>query len=242
MSWWLLVVSTRAPNARLDTSAVQAEMNRSGRLSAPEREIMVVMLICVALWVLGDAVEKWLGLPASLLSSVVVAIGAVAYLSVEELVDWNDMKGVNWGVFLVIGAGFTLGDTLEKTGANEWIASMVQPFLISLSYYIVLLIMMFSTFVLTQLVNSVTLGAILSPLLVAIAQQLGLQPEQLVIPTILVLGFSYLLPSSSSRMTLAYISGGVDRAQMMRSGLVVGVPSIVFLYLFFALLSLLGLF
>lgn len=241
MSWWLLIQGNHAPNVRLDITVVRNEIERSGSLSGPEREIMVVMVLCVILWVVGDSVERWLGFPTSLLSSVIVSIGAVAWLSAGELIDWNDMKGVNWGVFLVIGAGFTLGDAMTKSGANDWIATMAEPFLAGLPYALILVVVMASAFVLTQFVNSVTLGAIFSPLMVALALQLGMAPARLVIPMILVLGPCYLFPSSSARMTLAYVSGAVERRQMLRSGLIVGLPSVLLLYLFFLVLAAVGL-
>ena len=87
------------------------------------------------LWLTGSTLESVLHLPATLLSSAVVAIGAVALLSIEEIVDWNDLKGVNWGVFFVIGAGLTLGDALGKTGASAWVADQIAPSLIGLALF-----------------------------------------------------------------------------------------------------------
>lgn len=241
LSWWLLRISNDTPAARLDTTAVRADIERSGPLTNAEREILVVMSVAVVLWVTGDQVEAWLGLPATFMSSVIVAIGAVAYLSFEEIVDWNDMKGVNWGVFLVIGAGFTLGDALEKTGANAWLASQAHPLLGGLPYAATLFIVIGIGFAITQFINDVTLGAIFSPILVALAQSIGIAPVELVVPTILAVGLAYMLPSASARMALVAVTGAVDRKMMMRTGLVVGLPSMLIVYLFFLLLHYTGL-
>jgi sodium-dependent dicarboxylate transporter 2/3/5 len=240
-SWWLLLRTGNAPDAQLDTMAVLREIRRSGGLSPTEREIVIVLFICIFLWVTGEQIETWLGLPNTLLSSVVVSIGAVAYLSFAGLIDWNDVKGVNWGVFLVIGAGFTLGDALNKTGANAWIASQAQPLLGDLPYAIVLLIVMLISFVITQFINDVTLGAIFSPILVALAQALGIPPAQLVVPTILAVGLAYMFPSASARMTLVAVTGAVDRHAMLRTGLLIGLPSVLFVFVFFLLLNAVGL-
>jgi sodium-dependent dicarboxylate transporter 2/3/5 len=182
-----------------------------------------------------------LGLPVTLLSSVVVAIGAVAYLSFTEIIDWNDMKGVNWGVFLVIGAGLSLGAALEATGASDWMASLAEPLLGSLPYATTLLAVVLIAFVFTQVINSITMGAIFSPILVALAQASGISPIRLVMPAILTVALAYLLPGSSTRNTLVFLTGAVDRKQMMRTGIIVGVPSMIVIYLFFLGLSYLGL-
>ena len=106
---------------------IAQELERLGGLKGPEREIILVLSISVGLWLTGSMLETTLNLPTTLLSSAVVAIGAVALLSIEEIVDWNDLRGVNWGVFFVIGAGLTLGDALAKTGASEWFAAQLAP-------------------------------------------------------------------------------------------------------------------
>ena len=240
-SWWLLLRTGDAPHTQLDTVAVLREIRRSGGLTPTEREIVVVLLICIALWVTGEQIETWLGLPNTILSSVVVSIGAVAYLSFTGVIDWNDVKGVNWGVFLVIGAGFTLGDALNKTGANAWIASQAQPLLGDLPYAAVLLIVVLICFAITQFINDVTLGAIFSPILVALAQALGISPAQLVVPAILAVGLAYMFPSASARMTLVAVTGAVDRNTMRRTGLLVGLPSALFVVIFFLLLGAVGL-
>ncbi len=242
LSWWLLRLANPTPDLRLDLATVEADIERGGRLTSAEREILVVMGLAVLLWVLGEQVEQWLGLPTTLLSSVIVAIAAVAFLSFEEIVDWNDMKGVNWGVFLVIGAGFALGYALDSTGANVWIAQLAQPVLERLPYAVTLFVLIALGFALTQFINDVTLGAIFSPILVAIAQSIGIPPAQLVVPTIIAVGLAYALPSASARMALVAITGAVDRKQMLRTGLVVGLPSMLVVYLYFLLVTYMGLF
>jgi sodium-dependent dicarboxylate transporter 2/3/5 len=182
-----------------------------------------------------------LGLPDTLLSSVVVAIGAVALLSIDEVIDWNDVRGVNWGVFLVIGSGFTLGDALDKTGANAWFAEILGPTLSALPFSLVLLVLLVIGFVITQLINDVTLGAIFSPILVSMAMATDIPPERLVVPTIIAIGLAYMFPSASARMTLVAVTGAVERREMLRIGFLVGVPSLVVVYGFFYLLTLFNL-
>lgn len=241
LSWWLLRWANPTADVRLDLTSVEADIARSGPLTSAEREILVVMALAVVLWVTGEQVEKILGLPPTVLSSVIVAIVAVAYLSFEEIVDWNDMKGVNWGVFLVIGAGFTLGSALDKTGANAWIAQLAQPVLQPLPFAVTLLIVIGLGFVITQFINDVTLGAIFSPILVALAQAIGIPPARLVVPTIIAVGLAYMLPGASARMALVSVTGAVDRKQMVRTGLIVGLPSVLVVYLFFLLMTYAGL-
>jgi sodium-dependent dicarboxylate transporter 2/3/5 len=241
LSWFLLLRALPIGNVLIDIDPASKELERLGSLKGPEREILGVLAISVALWIAGASLEAMLNLPATLLDSAVVAIGAVALLSIEEVVDWNDLKGVNWGVFFVIGAGLTLGDALDKSGANPWLASLLAPLLQGLPYEIVLVVLVMVGFIITQLMNNVTLGAILAPVLITLGQASGIDPARMVIPTIMAVALAFMLPSASARMTLAAVSGAVERKNMIWAGLVVGVPSMLVVIVFFYLLSWLNL-
>jgi sodium-dependent dicarboxylate transporter 2/3/5 len=241
MTWLLLMLAIRVPNLQIDTDPARNEMQEMGGLRGPEREIIMVLSLAIVLWVAGSALEDWLNLPRTLLNSAVVAIGAVALLSIDEVIDWNDLRGVNWGVFFVIGAGLTLGDALNKTGASDWFAGLLAPTLNGLPYAAILAILVAGAFVLTQFMNNVTLGAILAPILVTLGDASGIPPERLVLPTIMSLALAYLLPSASARMTLASVTGAVERKDMMRAAFIAGVPAAIFIYGFFLALSYLGL-
>lgn len=240
LTWFLLQRALPTGQVVIDTEPAANELERLGTLKGPEREIVGVLLVSVLLWIAGSTLENLLNLPATLLSSAVVAIGAVALLSIEEIVDWNDLKGVNWGVFFVIGAGLTLGDSLDKTGASLWFASMLAPTLQGLPYIIVLAALGLAGFALTQFMNNVTLGAIFAPVLITLGEASGIDPARLVIPTIMAVALAYILPGASARMTLVSVTGAVDRKHMMRAGLVVGLPSVIFVLSFFFIMSRLG--
>jgi sodium-dependent dicarboxylate transporter 2/3/5 len=241
LTWAMLLLVFRVPNLRMDLTPTLRELVRRRGFNTAERETIGVLLISIVLWVMGATLEKWFQLPITLLSSAMVAILAVALLSIEELIDWDDLKGVNWGIIFVIGAGLSLGDALDKSGASAWIVSLVEPALRGLPYLAILALLVISTFVLTQFMNSVTYGAILSPILVTLAVTTNMIPTRLVLPFVFTLALCYLLPNSSARMTLVAVSGAVDTKTQLRSGLIVGLPSALFVFLFFALLSMAGL-
>jgi sodium-dependent dicarboxylate transporter 2/3/5 len=241
ITWIMLLLVFRVPNVNLEVTPALRELVKVRGLNGEQKEIIGVLGLSIFLWVGGAMIEHWLNLPATLLSSATVAIIAVALLSVEELIDWNDLKGVNWGIIFVIGAGLTLGDALDKSGASAWIVSLVEPLLGGLPYIAILALLVVSTFTLTQFMNSVTYGAILSPILVTLGVASGIAPPRLILPFVFTLALCYMLPNSSARMTLVAVSGAVDSPSMLRSGLVVGIPSAILVFVFFAVLSTLGL-
>lgn len=240
LSWALLQLAIRIPSITIDTKPAEDEIKTLGALSISERKIVIVLLISIALWISGASVERWLGLPHTLLSSAVVALGAVAVLSIEEVIDWDDLKGVSWGVFFVIGAGLVLGDALTVSGASAWFADQLAPLLETLSPVIVLTALIIVALTLTQLMNNVPLGAILAPLLITLGQASNIPPARLVLPTIMTLALAYTLPSGSARMTLVAVTGALPRTDMIRAGLMVAVPSAAVIWAFFFALGQLG--
>jgi sodium-dependent dicarboxylate transporter 2/3/5 len=240
LSWFILPRIFKMPALTLETGPARQELLRVGTLTGPERKIIVVLALSVTLWITGATLESVLQLPATLLSSAVIAIGAVALLSVEDVVDWNDLKGVNWGVFFVIGAGLTLGDALTKTGASTWFADLVAPVLQGLPYVAILAALILMTFALTQFLNNVPLGAILTPVLITLGNATDIDPVRLVIPAIFTVALAFSLPSGSARMTLIAVTGAVSSKDMIRSALWVGLPSALVIFLFFYLASTIG--
>jgi len=110
-----------------------------------------------------------------------------------------------------------------------------------LPYPAILAILVFVTFAITQFMNNVTLGAILAPILITVAQASGIAPQRLLIPTIFAVALSYALPVASARMTLVAVTGAVERKEMVRAGLIVGIPSALVILVFFYIISMFGL-
>jgi sodium-dependent dicarboxylate transporter 2/3/5 len=153
-----------------------------------------------------------------------VAVIAVAYLAIRNIIDWEDVKGVSWGIFLIIGAGLSLGETLSRTGATDWFASLITPLVKGPPLFLSLLLIVFV------------------PILISMAEtDPAFNAVQLVLPVTLATTFGYSLPSASGRMALIAASGIVDRGEMMRYGLVLTVLSSAVLGIFFYILVLLNL-
>jgi sodium-dependent dicarboxylate transporter 2/3/5 len=196
----------------------------------------------VFLWVSGSFIEQALGLPPTLLSAATVAILAVGYLAVRNIINWEDVKGVSWGIFLVIGAGLSLGEALTRTGATDWFASLITPVIKGPPLIVSLLLLVFLSALATNLLNNTTIAAVLVPILISIATaDPDFNAVQLVLPVTLATTFGYSLPSASGRMALIAASGIVDRNVMMRVGVLLTLVSSLVLGLFFYVLSVFGL-
>lgn len=242
LTWWLLVRLVGIDLEAIDLETIRERSKELGDFTSEQYELLGMLAVAIVLWVFGGWWETVFELPPTLFSAAMVGLMAVAYLSVRDLLSWSDVEGVSWGVFLIIGAGLSLGAVLQSSGATEWLAELVVPVIEDAPYWVTLFALVYASALLTNLLNNTTIAAVFVPILIEIARvQPDLAAVELVLPVTLATTFGYSLPSASGRMSLIAASGIVDRGPMMGYGIVVTLASSGVLALFFYLLSLVGL-
>ena len=197
-------------------------------------EVFAVLTGTVILWIFGSYMEPVLSLPSTLMSPSVIAMAAVAYMALRGIIEWEDVKGVSWGMFFTIGAGLALGEALVRTGATAWLTELMGPTIVSSPVILRLLLLIFFSAFLTNVMNNATVAAVFVPILINLAESHpGFDAIQLVIPLTLATTFGYALPSASGRMALISATGIVERRDMIRLGMMMTVLSSVALALLF---------
>lgn len=241
LTWWLLTRLINVEVKALDIEPVKAQVAKLGSMSREEREILYVMIGAAFLWVFGSFIEPALGLPPTLLSAAIVAVLAVAVLAIRNILNWEDVKGVSWGIFLIIGAGLSLGEALSRTGATDWFAGLITPIVAGPPLIVSMFLMVYLSAFLTNLMNNTTIAAVFVPILISLAKSdPSLNPVQLVLPVTLATTFGYSLPSASGRMALIAATGIIKRNEMIRYGLIMTLASSAVLAIFFFILATLG--
>lgn len=241
LTWWLLLRMVRVPLRHLDVEPAKHALHQQGRMNVAEWELLAAIGIAILFWVAGEFIETYFALPPTLLSAALVGVAAVSYLALRNIVNWEDVKGVSWGIFLIIGAGLSLGEVLIRTGVTAWMADLIRPAVVDLPFILSLLLLVMVSALLTNVMSNTTIAAVFVPVLISIAAtDPGFKAVQLVLPVALATTFGYSLPSASGRMALIAASGIVTRVEMMRYGIVMTGVSAIVLALFFYLLAVLG--
>jgi sodium-dependent dicarboxylate transporter 2/3/5 len=242
VTWWVLPRLVPVSVKHLDMKLIEQELAKLGSMSSVEREILVILGAAIVLWVSGSSVEVLLGLPQTALSPAIIAIAAISYLSLREIFHWEDVKGISWGFLFIIGGGLSLGETLNRTGVASWFGTLLEPVITTSPLPIAILLLVFLSALLTNVINNATVVAIFVPILINIAQTEPMfNAVQLVLPVTMATTFGYSLPSASGRMALISATGIVERREMMRCGLILTVISSLFLALYFYILIVTGL-
>jgi sodium-dependent dicarboxylate transporter 2/3/5 len=176
------------------------------------------------------------------MSPAVVGMLAVTYLSLRRIIEWEDVKGVSWGMFFAISAGLALGEALSRSGATFWLKEIVSPIIGGSPFVISILFVVVASALLTNVVNNATVAAVFVPIMIEIAKvDPSFNSVQLVLPLTLATTFGYALPSASGRMALISATGIVPPRTMFRYGMVMTMLSSITLVALFSSLAFLKL-
>lgn len=236
---WLVLLRLVPSIQHLDLDIISKQAESMGSLSNTERELLSAMAVAIFFWISGSFIEPLLGLPLETLSPAIIALIAISYLSLRGIFSWEDVKGVSWGFLFIIGAGLSLGETLSRTGVTFWLSSFIEPIIAGSSQLLVMMLLVFLSAMLTNVMNNATVAAVFVPILISIAKNNpSFNAVQLVLPVALATTFGYSLPSASGRMALIASTGIVDNKDMLRYGLVLTlISSIILALLFYVLIT-----
>ena len=152
--------------------------------------------------------------PIQILAFVGVAIVLVTgCIDAEEAFSSVDgrLMGLLFGM-LGVGAG------LEHSGAVEMVVGRVSPWLQGVSPYMLVFVVYGLTSFLTEIVSNNAVGVIVTPVVIALAQTLGVNPRPLVITVMIGASASFATPIGYQTNTLVYGPGGYKFSDFIRFG------------------------
>jgi len=219
---------------------VREERRALGPLVGGERFTLIVFLAAVALWILRE--PKDLGaftIPgvATLVPAVndsLIAIAAALALFMIPFswrqfafaLDWPTARKAPWGMLLLFGGGLSLADAFQTTGLSSWIGGLLSG-LGGLPAILIIAAVCAVFIGLSELASNAAVAAMAMPLLFGIAQALGMEPVRLMQTAALASSVSFLLPVSTPPNTVAFATGEVTVAQMMKAGVWMDVIALV---------------
>lgn len=228
-----LVLRWTFPPEGLDLSPAIRKLDERvkavGAIRRPERLVLFIMgAMVISMIVAGP---KWLGIVALLTS------GAMFLL---QVLRWEDAERyVNWGVALMYGGAIAVGGALYRTGATTWLAREVLPDNLGPLAALGLVGLMAALF--TEVVSNAAVIAVVLPIALPLATEVGLDPHALVWTVPLSAGFAFLLPTSTPAMAMVFGTGYLRTRHTWRGLLITLVSLVALLVMAHTLWPLLGL-
>lgn len=187
---------------------------------------LAVFAVTVAGWLFSERVGTWLGVERDV--DALIALAAAVALLVTRTLDWATLeRGTQWGVLLLFGGGICLGSAMQASGADAWLARELLGDVSGLQPLLILLAITAFVVFLTELVSNTAVTALLLPVLLPLAAELGLAPLTIAATVALSASCAFMLPVATPPNALVFASGALRQRDMMRAGLRMNLVAIV---------------
>lgn len=175
-----------------------------------------VSLVVLILVILAMIFEKEIGISIE----VSACIGAIVLVLTGVISEKEALKSIDLKVVFLFGGSLTLAKALDTTGAGELIADKIVGLLGSDPSPILLLLVIFVvTCVLTNFMSNTATTALMIPIAVSLANNLGADPRAVVIATVIAGSCAYATPIGMPANTMVVGLGGYKFKDYVKSGL-----------------------
>ncbi|RVT50225.1 DASS family sodium-coupled anion symporter [Rubrivivax albus] len=182
------------------------------------RATVAVFLLTVAGWLLGAPLAGALGLNAD--TDALVALAALVALVASGALDWRALeRSAPWGVLLLFGGGLSLSALMQASGASAHLAALLFDAVAGWPAWLLLTAVIAFVVFLTEIVSNTASAALLLPVLLPLAAELGLPAAGTAAAVALAASCAFMLPVATPPNALVYATDQVPAAQMLRQGL-----------------------
>ncbi|EMA65690.1 arsenite transport protein [Halorubrum aidingense JCM 13560] len=184
-----------------------------GRLTRPDfrtRKIPIALGIVAAV----------VGLAAAGIAPILVtALGGIVAMVATGCVKPNEVySAVDWGVIVLLAGLIPLGVSMERTGAAEWLASVVVASAGGFDAVIVLGLFYLFTALVTNVVSNNASVVLMIPVAVDTAEAIGADPFSFVLAVTFAASTAMLTPIGYQTNLMVYGPGGYKFTDFVRLG------------------------
>ncbi|WP_179998743.1 DASS family sodium-coupled anion symporter [Acinetobacter sp. YH12239] len=196
----------------------------------------MVLFVCTAIaWIFSKKLTENFGISqpdtwiAVLAACLVVIIGTATWKQVAENTDW--------GVLFLFGGGLTLSAILKDSGSSLVLGQTLANVFGDTSPLMIIFVVAAFIVFLTEFTSNTASAALLVPVFAAIADQMGMPKEILVIVIGIGASCAFMLPVATPPNAIVFGTGHIQQSEMMKVGFVLNIMCIfivsLFIYWFF---------
>ncbi len=149
-------------------------------------------------------------------------LGVVILLGLRILTPQESYQSINWQVIILISALIPVGIVIQKTGTAQWIAGFISDvtkfFPTEWQAKALLALIYFITIFLTEISSNAATAIIMTPIALAVAQQMGFDPRPFVFAVAFAASASFITPVGYQTNLMVYGPGGYKFSDYIRVG------------------------
>lgn len=145
-------------------------------------------------------------------------IGTIIMFILKLITIREAYREVDWRIIFVLAALLPLGTALEKSGAAELLAGYMNTHLSEFGpFYVLLAIYAITTFI-TGIMSNQATAALLSPIAISLAQQMGVDAKPLLMCVMFAASTCYLTPLGYQTNIMIYGPGNYKFTDFVKVG------------------------
>ncbi|HBZ94703.1 MAG TPA: cation transporter, partial [Pseudomonas sp.] len=201
--------------------------------SVPKWKQITSLMVMIAT-ILGMVFESVIGVPLH----ITACVGAAFLVLVGVLTEKQAYQSIDTQTIFIFGGTLALASALEQTGAGATVASTIMALLgAEPSPVLLLVVIFFISCALTNFMSNTATTALLVPIGMSIAANLGADPRAVLMAIVIGGSCAYATPIGMPANLMVLSAGGYKFADYMKCGLplilVAGAIAIPLLLLFF---------
>ena len=207
------------------------QINKLGRFSNEEIKVLIVFTLTALGWIFRGSIETIFPMIDDTIIAIFFAvtlfiISTKNHKTNTTLLVWNDTVKLPWGILILFGGGMAIASAFGKSGLALWIADLLQN-LNDVSLFLIILIIVTSINLLTEVTSNMATTAMLLPVLVTIALAIEVHPYFLLVSATLAASCAFMLPISTPPNAVVFGSGFLKIEDMFKKGIWMNLISII---------------
>lgn len=220
--------------APLEAEALRENVHLTGMTQADATPFRRSRAPVAILALLGTVIGAALGL----MPIEGLAILAVALLLITRTIDPSEAwESIDGSLLVLIYAMLAIGTGFQQAGSVDLLVNLVAPWLGSAPLLLLIFAVYMFTSVLTEVVTNNAVAVLVTPVVIGLAQQLGMDPRPLIVSVMFAASASFATPIGYQTNTLVYAAADYRFADFMRIGvpmnLVVGTAASLAIWMLF---------
>jgi sodium-dependent dicarboxylate transporter 2/3/5 len=206
-----------------------------GKVSYEEKTVLIVFCATAFLWITRSFLFSKL-IPA--IDDTIIAMASATILFVlptknrkeKRIINWESAVKLPWGILLLFGGGLALAEGFKTSGLAEWIGAQITQF-DNLPLFALLFVLVLAVNFLTEITSNLATTAMLLPVIAPIALVLDVHPFTLMVGITVAASCAFMLPVATPPNAIVFGSGYLKIPDMMRTGILMNVISVILITL-----------
>ncbi|WP_193214990.1 SLC13 family permease [Luteolibacter marinus] len=179
----------------------------------PPRKSKVMLAVAIMAVVVLFAAFDLMSITSAALIGAVLAI-------VTRCLDIRDgYKSIEWSILFLIYGMLGIGLAMEKSGAAGLIAGQVVRWLEAFGPVVMLAAIYLLASILTELVTNNAVAILLTPIVISIADSMGVDPRPFIVAIMFGASASFITPVGYQTNTYVYGAGGYKFSDFLKVGI-----------------------